>query len=108
MSERGLHQEPLTFIAQVSCVNYFPHLFSQGTGYTALQVRHPNPSFTYRLEVPNKLPFSGIEAHALHNRASHKLIPVVEGGDLAFTFGPVALKRGDRMKFSLTNSNAGA
>jgi hypothetical protein len=90
LSERGAIEEPLTFIAQVSCENYFPHLFTLGTGYTTLQVRHPNPSFTYRLEVPNKFPFSEIEAHALHNTISKKLVPVVEGGELSFTFGPTA------------------
>jgi hypothetical protein len=95
--------EPLTFIAQVSCEDYYPHLFSTGTGYTALQVRQPNPSYTYRLELPNRSPFRDVKVTVAHRRDTTELVSRPEGGDLIHEFGPASLDAGDNIRFSLSN-----
>jgi hypothetical protein len=55
---------PLKLTLEIRAPNYFPNLFTIGTGYTEYDIVYPVDHFLYRLVVPNKKGFRNFEVFA--------------------------------------------
>jgi hypothetical protein len=55
---------PLKLTLEISAANYFPCLFSLGTGYTQYDILYPIDHFIYEFNCPNKQMFQSLKVSA--------------------------------------------
>lgn len=92
---------PLNIITEVRATNYFPNLFSIGTGYTEFHIIYPIGYFKYNFIMPNKKDFCNMEIYANDLR----LKQTNSTSEINAEYIEKSISIGQKLKFTINNMN---
>lgn len=93
--------KPLNIITEIKVSNYFPNLFTIGTGYTEFKIIFPIRYFRYNLIMPNKREFCNMDIFA----NDLKLEQNNSTSEITVEFHKRLISIGQKLKFTINNKN---